>query len=130
MYPKWKPAPKADLPMPRVGEGLTLWRANGKANYKGWILGEKVTRFEDLKIGEIFVMDSLFFDSMSLIKIHPSPSKAMCEQGVTVLGIAFDPQDEQQLPWGELPETVIHAKVVYGDDLFARDFYRVSKKAQ
>jgi hypothetical protein len=126
MYPKWKPAPKADLPMPRVGEPVTLWRANGKADYSNWIMGEKITRFEDLELGEVFIMDSPFFDSMSMIKIHPASFKALCDQGTMVMGMEFDPQDPKRKPINPKAGTNIHANVVYGDDLFARDFYRVS----
>jgi hypothetical protein len=128
MYPKWKPAPKADLPMPRVGEAVTMWRAIGQTDYTGWIMGHKVTRFEELKVGDVFIMDSPFFDTMSIIKICPGTSKALCEQGLTVLGVAFDPQDALQEPLNASNAAIIHANVVYGDDLFSRDFYHVNLK--
>jgi hypothetical protein len=52
-----------------AGKPVVNWRMNGTADFSGWILGERITKIDDLVVDEVYVQDSPQFNAMNMVKI-------------------------------------------------------------
>lgn len=55
------------------------WRSGGTSNFANWYLGNRVTRIDELKVGDVLFDDSNQFDALNLCCITSiKPERNIC----------------------------------------------------
>lgn len=108
-----------------VGEPIISWRSKGSPDLRGWCLGERVTAFEDLHEGEVYLADSIQFDALNLCRVvGPDPS------GISrslVMATFVSPLDPQRLRLAnDQPFAIWDHEIDQGTTVFYRVFQQAN----
>lgn len=96
-------AKKKTLPLtliPKAGDAVGSWRSKTRHDFTGWVMGEKVKDFSELKPGEYYLSDSEFLDRVELVKFekfgyHNQTVGPEYAQGIHMIPV--DPETEQSI---------------------------------